>query len=180
MESTGLLGLPIIELDTMSFQHSFQTRSFSVFSEFIRNSDYGKVLLKRLSDDARVIALDGQMVSRGSVAGCFEVRTLAVWFVWCANKYGEEFAQVQLDNWLNVEEIEVVNSLWILGLDIDESIELNDGYSIKTIADMPDSDEKEYFSKVGFNFLSRANLPKCAITKRQKIKKGYMRNSWYP
>ena len=171
MEFIGQLGLPKIELEAMSFQHSFQTRSFLVHIQFVKNTDFGKALLKRLSDDPRVIALNGQMVSSGSSAGRFEIETLAVWFVWCANSHGENFANEQLESWLNTEEIEVLNSLWVLGLEAGESIELSNGYAIQTIADMPDSDEKEYFSKVEFSFLSRANLPKCAITKRQRIKK---------
>lgn len=171
MEFIGQLGLPKIELEAMSFQHSFQTRSFLVHIQFLKNTGYGKDLLKRFSNDPRVIALEGQMVSSGSSAGRFEIETLAVWFVWCTNSYGEKFANEQLESWLNTDEIEVLNSLWVLGIEAEESIELSDGYVIQTIADMPDSDEKEYFSKVGFNFLSRANLPKCAITKRQKIKK---------
>lgn len=171
MEFNGHLGIPKIELEELSFQHSFQIRSYSVHSQFVRSTDFGKDLLNRLSGDPRVIALNGQMVSSGTGAGAFQIETLAIWFVWCANSYGEKFANEQLESWLNTEEVEVLNSLWVLGLDTGESIELNDGYVIQTIADMPDSDEKEYFSKVGFNFLSRANLPKCAITKRQKIKK---------
>lgn len=171
MEFIGQLGLPEIELEAMNFQHSFQTRSFLVHLQFLKSTDFGRDLLKRLSDDPRVIALDGQMVSRGSSAGKFEVETLAVWFVWCANSYGEKFANEQLECWLNAEEIEVLNSLWVLGVEAEKSIELSDGYVIQTIADMPDSDEKEYFSKVQFNFLDRTNFPKCAITKRQRIRR---------
>lgn len=171
MEFIGQLGLPNIELEAMSYQHSFQTRSFLVHNQFLENTDFGKNLLKRLSEDPRVIALDGQMVSRGDGASRFEVTTLAIWFIWCANSYGEQFANQQLERWLNTDEVEVLNSLWVLGVEAEESIELADGYVIQTIADMPDSDEKEYFSKIDFSFLSRTNLPKCAITKRQKIRK---------
>lgn len=171
MEFIGHLGLPKVELEAMSYQHSFQTRSYLVHSQFLENTEVGKNVLKRLSEDARVRALEGQMVSRGSGATRFEPATLAMWFVWCANSYGEKFANQELESWLNTDEVEVLNSLWVLGVEADESIALSDGYAIQTIADMPDCDEKEYFGKIDLHFLSRANLPKCAITKTQKIKK---------
>lgn len=171
MEFLGQLGLPKIELEADSFQRSFKARSFWVHMQFLDNTDFGKSILKRLSEDPRVIALDGQMVSHGNGAGKFEIATLAVWFIWCANSHGEQFANLELERWLNTDEVEVLNTLWVLGVEVEESIELRDGYVIQPIADMPDSDEKEHFCKRGFKFLSRASLPTCAITKRQRIKK---------
>lgn len=171
MEFIGQLGLPKVELEAMDIQHGFQTRSFLIHHQFLKDTEFGKELLKRLSEDPRVIALVGQMVSSGSGATRFEIDTLAMWLAWCTNYYGEKFANEQLERWLNAEEVEVLNCLWVLGVEVDQSIELSDGYVIRTIADMPDSDDKEYFNKIEFNYRSRTNLPKCAITKRQRIKK---------
>ncbi|WP_439605742.1 hypothetical protein [Hydrogenophaga sp.] len=171
MEFLGQLGLPKVELETMDFQHGFQTRSYLIYHQFLKDTEIGKNLLKGLSEDPRVNALVGQMVSFGSRAIRFEINTLAMWLAWCTNYYGERFANEQLESWLNAEEVEVLNCLWVLGVEVDESIELSGGYVIRTIADMPDSDDKEYFNRKEFNYLSRTSLPKCAITKWQKIKK---------
>lgn len=171
MNFVGMLGLPRVELEAMSFHHSFQIRSYLLHSEFLKNTDVGKGVVQRLASDRRVQALENQMLSLGNSAARFEVDTLAVWYVWCLNMYGNEFADCQLESWLASEEVEVLNSLWVLGLEAEKSFELGGGYSIQILADMPDSDEKEYFSKVDFNFLSRSTLPKCAITKKENIKK---------
>lgn len=148
-----------------------------VHLDFVKNTEFGANLLKRLSVDARVVALDGQLISCGSSASRLDIKTLAAWFVWCANSYGEDFAHKQLEDWLNADEIEILNSLWVLGLEAERSIELDGGYTIQTISNMPDSDEKEYFGEARFDFLSRASLPKCAITKRQKVKKIWTNDS---
>ena len=50
-----------------------------------------------------------------------------------------------LDSFLNSEKISVLNTLWVLGIEVDEPIILDDGYAIKPITEMPDSREKEYF-----------------------------------
>lgn len=180
MVVSGHLGLPRFELEEISVQHGFQTRSFLFYIDFLKSTEFGANLLKRLAVDTRVASLDGQMISCGSVASRFDIETLAVWFAWCANSYGEKFANEQLESWLNAEEIEILNSLWVLGVEADESIELNGGYTIQTTSDMPDSDEKEYFGQSRFSLLSRASLPRCAITKRQKMKKLSLSSSTIP
>lgn len=53
MEFIGQLGLPKIELEAMSYQHSFQTRSFLVHTQFLNNTEFGKSILKHLSEDPR-------------------------------------------------------------------------------------------------------------------------------
>jgi hypothetical protein len=68
-----------------------------------------------------------------------------MWFLWCANQYGSENAQNHLDSFLDSEEISAINTLWVLGVEVDQPIVLRDGYTLQSINHMPDSRDKESF-----------------------------------
>ncbi|MBI5643349.1 MAG: hypothetical protein HY954_07740 [Deltaproteobacteria bacterium] len=142
----------------------FQSRVSIQYSKIL-NTEVGQKILKIFNNDSRILSLNGKMISRGSGGRIFEVSHLAMWFLWCVNEYGKKAAISHLKSFLDSDKIEVINTLWIIGVMLDESISLQDGYTIQALKDMPDSDDKEHFLKFRMSVHEIMNFPLCAITK---------------
>ncbi len=168
----GKIQIPKIELETYKFIHDYQTRLFVQYADIVEKTDIGRSVVQSLSEDPRVLALEGKMISQGSHAERFETKNLAMWFLWCANEYGLEAAKSYLESFLDAEEVDVVCTLWVLGIEVDQPITINDRYIIKPIEDMPNSRDKEHFLKFDVGVTGpRAPRPKCAITVSCRVKK---------
>jgi hypothetical protein len=162
---TGHLNIPKLELDRVAFVHDIQTRLYLLYSKLIENEDIGTQVLAMLGDDPRVQALDGKMISRGSGAVRFELKTLAMWFLWAVNEYGQDAAEKNLNTFLDSEQIPVVNTLWVLGIEVDRTLELEHDYRIVPIKEMPDSRDKEQYLRHGISaFVHGTPMPEAAIT----------------
>lgn len=161
----GHLNIPKPEMEKVAFVHDIQTRLYLQYSRLIENEGPGAKVLKALEEDPRVQALNGHMISRGSSASRFEIKTLAMWFLWAINEYGHEVAEYNLNRFLNPETVPVINTLWVLGIEVDKPIELENGVRIISIEEMPDSRDKEQYLKDEFGVLvHRMPKPKAAIT----------------
>lgn len=168
----GELQIPKINIEPFAFIHDFQTLLFVQYADIVEKTEAGRTSVQMLSDDPRVIALKGKMISRGSGAQIFEVKTLAMWFLWCANEYGLESAKNHLNSFLNSENIAVINVLWVLGIEVDKTITLLNGYNIQSIKDMPDSRDKENYLQYRIRHAPQTTpVPACAIIKSCHIKK---------
>lgn len=166
----GKLGLPVVELKRMNSAHDYSTKLFIEYSDCIENTKLGQEVLAKLKADPRLSCLEGEMLSRGSGAGIFDVKNLAQWFLWHANNVGQELAVIDLELFLNSKEISVINSLWITGIEVDEEIEIEDGISLRPAKSMPDSREKEFFLQNDFHSTGLQTLkPSCVIAKNVKI-----------
>ena len=160
----GELRIPQIELERFSYVHDYQTKLFLQYSEIIEKADAGKKLVELLSDDERVKVLSGKMISRGSGAQIFEIKTLGMWFLWYANKVGIAEAEKDLDRFLNSQEVSVINTLWVLGLKADKVVELFDNIKLIPVEEMIDSRDKEVFLQRGFNMHIGVNsVPEVAL-----------------
>jgi len=161
----GHLNIPKPEIDRVAFVHDIQTRLYLQYSRLIENEDIGTQVLAMLGDDPRVQALDGKMISNGSGAVRFELKTLAMWFLWAVNEYGQDAAEKNLNTFLDSEKVPVVNTLWVLGIEVDRTLELEHGYRIVPIEEMPDSRDKEQYLRHDFSALVHGTpKPKAAIT----------------
>ena len=89
----GELNIQKIEIDPLAFVHDFQSRIYDQYAEMLEKTELGKSIVKTLSEDPRVIDLRDKMLSRGSGAQRFEITTLAMWFLWCANENGVAIAE---------------------------------------------------------------------------------------
>lgn len=166
------INIPKIEIDPYAFIHDYQTRTYLQYANIIEKEVIGHSIVTMLNEDPRVISMNGKMISRGSGAQSFEVKTLAMWFLWCANEYGLENAKQFLEEFLNTDEIPVINTLWILGIEVDEPIILRDGYIIQPLENMPNSGDKEHFlQSKSQHFHKRSPTPVCAITKICSVNK---------
>jgi hypothetical protein len=170
----GELRIPKINIEPFPFIHDFQTHVYVQYADIVEKTEVGRAVVKLLSEDPRVIALNGKMISRGSSAQIFEIKTLAMWFLWCANEYGLDKAKTHLDSFLNSEEVSVINALWVLGIEVDQPIILSDEYTLQCVDHMPDSRDKEYFlqSRVG-HVIQKTPVPACAITKSSRVQKAW-------
>ena len=144
----GHLNIAKPELERFSTSLDIQTRLYLQYSKLIEDSEIGKQLLADLESDERVKAMEGTMISKGSSASRFEPKVLAMWFLWAANEFGQEHAALKLNEYLDSHHIDVTNTLWVLGVNVDEPIQLTDSLSIVPLSQMPDSREKEEFSRI--------------------------------
>lgn len=168
----GKLQIPKVEIEPYTFIHDYQTRVYVQYAGYVEKTEIGQSVVKSLNEDPRVIALQDKMISQGSQAQRFEVKDLAMWFLWCANEYGLDEAKGYLESFLNSEEIDVICTLWVIGIEVDEPIIIGDRYVIQPIKDMPDSRDKERFLQVDFRTTGpRTPMPKCAITTQCRVKK---------
>jgi hypothetical protein len=168
----GKLNIQSLEIEPFAFIPDFQTRVFVQYANIVEKSEIGRSVVEMLDFDPRVIALKGKLISRGNGAQTLEVQTLAMWFLWCANELGPESAKAYLDSFLDAEEITVLNSLWVLGLEVDQPIILNNEYAIQPIDQMPDSRDKEHFLQSRFQFSGQGTpVPTCAITRPCRVPK---------
>jgi len=160
----GHLNIPKPKMENVSFVHDIQTQLYLQYSRLIEIGTPGSSVLKALEEDPRVRSLEGSMISKGSSASRFEIRTLAMWFLWAANEFGYEVAESNLNTFLNSETVPVINTLWILGIELDGTIELGSGVRIIPIEGMPDSRDKEQYLKHDFGSIHQTPKPRVAIT----------------
>jgi hypothetical protein len=172
----GNLNIPKLELEKISFMPNIQMRLQSIYSKLIE-SPIGKEVFNKIKSDQRVKVLTGQMISTGSCALSFDPKALAMWFLWAKNEFGEEIAEENLNKFLDSCKIPVINTLWVLGIEVDETIPLTNNLCITPILEMPDSCEKEYYLINSFGSIGPQQLkPKAAITCRTEIIKSYKKS----
>ncbi len=156
----GHLNIPKPEMENDGISHDIQNRLKAHYSKLIEGHGPCAGVLKALEEDPRAQALEGQLISRGNGTSIFEIKKLAMWFLWAAHEFGGTVAERNLKDFLDSENIPVINTLWVLGIEVDKPIELENGIRIISIKEMPDSLEKEYCLKdESFGSFSH-NLPK--------------------
>jgi hypothetical protein len=146
----------------------------ALISDFLTSNAEWTALLSELHADPRVAALHGTMISTGSGGTAFEESRLAEWYLWCANEFGLEIAKQHLNQWLDADKVDVVNTLWIYGLNLDEEIQLADGYCITPAERLPDSTHKEQALQFKMPTPGEVvSFPTVAITRTCRVRKAY-------
>jgi hypothetical protein len=147
-----------------------------LLDEFVESNDQINSIIADLRSDPRVSALNGMMLSTGSGAAAFEQSHLEMWYLWSVNEHGAEVTKAHLDSWLDADEVEVIATLWVHGLKVDDAIELADGYSIVSPTRMPDSTHKEQAVQFKMPAMGEVSeFPTAAITRMccvRKVRKG--------
>ena len=172
----GHLGIPKIELTESFDVNALTAAAWRIYHPYLTTAD-GRALLDRLRRDNRVAALADTMISTGGGATRFDVDALAMWWAWFANGNGIRHADECLEAWLNAEQVETIATLWVIGLDPGDSFEITNGYWLTKLVDLPDSSDKATYLQQRFGNGPSAPLPRCAITKRQKINKVWRHES---
>lgn len=164
----GRLQIPRPEIAEVDFVRSDSINQLhSWYSKLIKNEAVGTRVLAALREDPRVQALDGHMISYGNNATRFDVEDLAMWFLRTTQEYGQDIAETNLDTFLGSEKLTVINTLWVLGIEVENTLDLGSGYRIESVYQMPDSREKRLYLNRD-DFFSpqqhRTRKPKTAIT----------------
>lgn len=171
----GHLNVPKPELNDEAIFHDSWLKLYLHYSRQIENEGPGVIALKALEEDPRAQALQGQLISYGDRASIFDMSNLAMWYLWATHEFGSTVAERNLNKFLDSENISVVKVLWVLGIEVDKTIELKNGIRIIPINEMPDSPEKEHFLKdESLNWCRILNVlpkPKAAITYICEVKK---------
>ena len=171
----GHLNVPKPEMNDETFFHDIWRKLYLHYSRQIENEGPGAIVLKALEEDPRAQGLQGQLISYGNRASIFEIKKLAMWYLWAAHEFGSTVAERNLNKFLDSEDIPVINILWVLGIEVDETIELENGIRIISIKEMPDSPEKGHFLKDEYldrdRFFNVLPMPKAAITYTFEVKK---------
>ncbi len=103
------------------------------------------------------------------------------WYELTKLKYGEEIAEIRLNSFLEQEGYKVICAVWVLGIETDEIIDLEDGFKIIPIEEMPMSLEKiNFFRSSDYSVFithehnqvshSSITLPRSAIVKEIDFK----------
>lgn len=167
----GALNLPKSEIERFAFVQNFQTRLYLQYAGLLK-TDLGRRVMEELRKDPRVQGLEGKMLSRGSGAHLFQDETLGMWFLWRANETDFEAAAHDLEKFLDADTITVLNTLWVLGVEVEAPVVLAGGYVLRPVESMPDSWDKESFLQTRLDHhLQFAPVPTCAITKDCEVQK---------
>ncbi|MEI8173607.1 MAG: hypothetical protein WCH07_09020 [Deltaproteobacteria bacterium] len=162
----GNLQIPRPEIDDeAAFVNDRLTQLYLAYSRLIESEDVGTQVLAALGEDPRVQALDGYMISNGNNATGFEIKTLAMWFLWAIHEYGQDIAEKNLNTFLYSDKVSVINTLWVLGIEVEKTLDLGNGYRIESVHKMPNSREKQHYLKRDVQYFPhRTPKPKAAIT----------------
>lgn len=145
----------------------------SHYGNLIRKESYCVQVLEELKKGPRVQALKDQWIITGTGAVPLNAQILAPWYLWAIHEYGVEAANTNLNKFLDSETIFITGTLWVLGIEVQQSIELENGISIIPIENMPYSPQKELFLEKNYRLsaISKLITPKAAITQLCKIQK---------
>lgn len=172
MSNLGHLSIPKPEMDRVAFVHDVQTKLFLLYSELVEKSRVGQEVLAQLTADHRVADLNGKLISTGSGASSFDVKSLAMWYLWSANEFGQDQATANLNAFLESDSHIVLNTLWLTGVSVEQTINLGGNVKIVPTAEMPLSRDKELFLRHDFNMHSHGSskpgaalVQECAVFK---------------
>lgn len=173
MQTLEELQTPICRMLIEDGRPTYSMQLFTAYWDLLQKTEYGKATLQHLTDDPRVKALKGSLITNGNIMFSAAPMNLAMWFIWYAKKKGEKAAREALDQWFATDTHEIQNTLWVVGLELEQSLQLPNGVSITPIAELPDSDEKEDYLTVSRDRINahQRRLPACAITKTMSIRK---------
>lgn len=166
----GELKIPHIEIEKFSKSgNSYQTKLFLQFNDIVKNTPYGQSIRQALENDERIQKL---LQEHADEKIAFDLDRLACWLIWRVNLVGKDEAESNLNTYLDESTIETTYTLWILGIKINESINLFDNIVIEPIQSMKDSDFKEKFLQNEFqSFPFRTPSPKCALVVKSQSEK---------
>jgi len=167
--------LKIPHINVMEFpqeQNDFHTKLFIQYMDILKKTDLGKHVLNLLSNDKRVQSLVGTNIIQAQSSMPFDIERLGCWYLWRANNIGTTQAELELNEYLDSDDLEVVNIVWILGIDVDIKIEILDNIEIIPISKMHDSAVKEKFLQNRFKHMPyKMPTPSAALVSTSINKK---------
>jgi hypothetical protein len=142
------------------------------YYDLLEKTDQGQKLHADLKADPRVIKLSGQMLNRGNGAHLFCTFALGSWFLWYAAKTNHHRAYEALNAYLDDTEINILVTLWLLGISVSDTMDLGDGVMLVPVSQMPES-SATMEAKVG-RWVNRpfgGVFPQAALVKTVRVPK---------
>ncbi len=163
------LNIPQIPLQEFSTgENSYQTKLYLQYADILKKTPFGNEVKDAILNDERIKHLI-EYYKEKKVA--FDIDRLAYWFIWRINSVGKDEAIKNLNNYLDEVSVEAVHTLWILGVEIEKSIDIFDNITIQPIDKMPNSDYKEKFLQSRFkHFPFNTPTPHSALVFRKEEK----------
>lgn len=160
---------PITITDSNFERSPLEFHLSSIYSKLIQ-TEKGKEVVQEIDKDLRMQKFKGKKISKFiggglGVPGTIGTDNIAMWFFWYANKYGNDFAIKNLNEFLDGDEVGVEVTLWLLGIIVYNKMELTKDYKIVPINDMPaSSDKQDFIQAERRKSHPKFPSPKCAIT----------------
>lgn len=117
-----------------------------------------KYLEDELSKHSEIKKFEGKMIRYGNRSEVFSLWKVINWFIWYSHLYTLRKVKNALKRFLYIKYFNIIPALWIMGLNVETEIKLNDETSIVPVDVLPHSMDKESFSKYNnlhFGFLNR-------------------------
>ncbi|MEW8027108.1 MAG: hypothetical protein AB2768_02285 [Candidatus Thiodiazotropha endolucinida] len=152
------------------------TQAFDKFTAILKNTEYGKQALAKIKNDPRAKNLEGYLINTGRGLYGYGHRELALWYLWASDRLGKSEADKGLHYFLDSEIYPVLNTVWIVGIEVEKAIELESGLKIVPIEDMPESLEKEAYSKIdrySHGHPVSGQKPKAAIVHECNVQRNF-------
>ena len=170
----GHLNLPHIairELAAPYYGSSYKDRLSQTFTHALYQP-HGSTLLERLGSDQRVAELAANPIQTGAASGHLHAHSIAQWYLWRANEVGANQAESDLNSYLDGNEVDVQVVQWVHGISTTDRLELPDGAELCSIADVPDSDTKEYVLQAPSRpYVQAGSMPSAALIKQCRVGK---------
>jgi hypothetical protein len=162
--------VPVPAPQAAEMMQSYAARHFLQYYPILA-APRGADLRARFRQDARIAALEGKMFSHGLGAVSFSFEHFCMWYLWLEDEFGQAVAGDYLEKFLTEEMHPVLVTEWILGIRVEQTLSLGDGFEIRPVSAMPPSQDQEQFSRVPGPLQYHASLaPTAAITKTCPIK----------
>jgi hypothetical protein len=170
-EEVGKLGFPNVSLQDFLFTDNFSIRCWRYYSKLVETTELGTKTSAFLKSDKRCKSLEGRLLSSGSGAEIYDAAKFAQWFIWRANHVGASQAWEEIETYLNNDSVEVMCTLWVLGLETPRAVKLGDGITLLPAKEMPDCTDKEFFLQHEIGIHAPRVKPLAALTKICRVKK---------
>lgn len=114
-------------------------------SDFSMDDKVKKSLRESLEKHEAIKKLEGQMICYGNYSTLFNLEQLVNWFIWYSHTESLQEAKKALKVFLSSSSFDIIPTLWIVGIIVEEKIKITDDVHIVPIDTMPHSVDKEYF-----------------------------------
>lgn len=142
----GHLGLQKIEIVTHELLsgRSGLAKRFEDFHSPALETPLGKQVLVELEKRKDVQLHDGRLLLQGAMPVRFEVRMLALWYMWFANRVGKSLADEALDNFLSATHVDAVAAVAVEGLNLDCRVDVDSDLRLAKVDQLPECNLKDY------------------------------------
>jgi hypothetical protein len=169
----GELQIPKFTLELDFAPQMYRTPLSREYERIVVNTEIGKQVVAALESDPRVVRLKGELISQASSGQPLNTHLLAMWYLWYEQEHSSEETKKCLDTFLDSDTIQLNNTLWVLGIEVEEPISLAGGITIQPDKAMPYHFDKERFARRlrMIELAPSVKEPTCGLTCLGNVKK---------